>query len=953
MKKFWNPIRALLCFSVAAFPGLLSGQNRPPADAAKGAAVLLTIENKVEASRAGAAQWTPAQTNQSLNTGDKVRTGLRSRATMRLSDLGVVRVDQLTALEIQAPQSAGKPPVMDQKGGSIYFFNREKPADVQFRTPVASGAILGTEFHLAVGPDGKTVLTLLDGVVNLSNPQGELKLQSGEQATVELGQPPRKTAMIDAVNIIQWSLYYPAVLDPDELNLDAGVKQAVGDSLSAYRSGDLLAALAAYPDGRQPASDAERIFLAAMLLSVGRVEETEAALNGLQSPAPAALALRKLIAAVKNQNVEAGAAPTTATAWMAESYYQQSKSRLERALSAAQAAAQKSPEFGFAWVRVAELEFGFGRTAAASEALNKGLKLSPRNAEALSLKGFLLAAQNRTGAAIAAFDQAIAVDGALGNAWLGRGLCQIRQGRGEVGRRDLQVAATLEPQRAVLRSYLGKAFSYTSDEGRAEKELTRARELDPNDPTSWLYAALLNQQRNRVNDAVEQLEKSKELNDNRALYRSRLLLDQDKAVRSANLAAIYRDAGMTDVSVREASRAVNYDYGSYSAHQFLANSYDTLRDPKLINLRYETPWFSELLVANLLTPVGAGNLSQTISQQEYSRFFEGDHVGVASGTEYFSSGDWVQYGSQYGVFGNTSYAFDAYYRSENGQRLNNDLQRRELIGRFKQQLTPQDSVLLDIRYFDYESGDVTQYYNQDGSIATQPKPSDMLRVKERQEPNLFVGYHHEWAPGVHTLFLGGHLSDNFSLEDPDSRILYLRTNAAGAPTLFGAFPPSSPLKQVFERTFRSDLEAYSVELQQIWQSPRHTLVTGARFQTGSSDTFSEQLNNINYDPPLSYATNVTTDLNRFTIYGYHQWQVHDTLRLTAGVSYDRLEYPENIDTPPINGRQLTRDRVSPKAGVLWTPGPNTHVRGVFTRSLGGVFYDQSIRLEPTQVAGFN
>ena len=141
------------------------------------------------------AQWSPARTNQSLNVADKVRTGLRSRATLRLSDLSVLRMDQLTALEIQAPQSAGKPPVMDQKGGSIYFFNREKPADVQFRTPVASGAILGTEFHLSVGPDGKTVLTLLDGVVNLSNPQGELKLQSGEQGTVELGQPPRKTAV--------------------------------------------------------------------------------------------------------------------------------------------------------------------------------------------------------------------------------------------------------------------------------------------------------------------------------------------------------------------------------------------------------------------------------------------------------------------------------------------------------------------------------------------------------------------------------------------------------------------------------------------------------------------------------------------------------------------------------------------------------------------------------------
>jgi hypothetical protein len=63
------------------------------------------------------------------------------------------------------------------------------------------------------------------------------------------------------------------------------------------------------------------------------------------------------------------------------------------------------------------------------------------------------------------------------------------------------------------------------------------------------------------------------LNDNRSVYRSQLLLDQDQAVRSANLAAMYQDDGMDDVAVREAARAVNYDYANYSAHLFLANSY--------------------------------------------------------------------------------------------------------------------------------------------------------------------------------------------------------------------------------------------------------------------------------------------------------------------------------------------------------------------------------------------
>src|SRR4029077_5741990 len=40
-------------------------------------------------------------------------------------------------------------------------------------------------------------------------------------------------------------------------------------------------------------------------------------------------------------------------------------------------------------------------------------------------------------------------------------------------------------------------------------------------------------------------------------------------------------------------------------------------------------------------------------------------------------------------------------------------------------------------------------------------------------------------------------------------------------------------------------------------------------------------------------------------------------------------------------------------GLVWSPARDTHFRATYTRSLGGVFYDTSVRLEPTQVGGFN
>ena len=78
----------------------------------------------------------------------------------------------------------------------------------------------------------------------------------------------------------------------------------------------------------------------------------------------------------------------------------------------------------------------------------------------------------------------------------------------------------------------------------------------------------------------------------------------------------------------------------------------------------------------------------------------------------------------------------------------------------------------------------------------------------------------------------------------------------------------------------------------------------------------------------------------------------DHLELTGGVSYDRVHYPRDIDTAPVSNSEADTDQVSPKAGIIWSPFDTTHLRAAYTRSLGGVFDDTSVRLEPVQVAGF-
>lgn len=906
---------------------------------------LVSIENKVQVARAGTSTWTPGTPRLPLYNQDRVRTGERSRATLRLADLTMLRLQELTTLVLEPAADLTNKSQLNLEIGSTYFFNREKPKDLKFKTPLASGAIRGTEFHLSVAADGTTLVTLLEGAIDLSNEKGEsVVLAPGEQGIVEPGKPPRKTAVIDAVNIIQWALYYPAILNLADLQWTTP-DQAISDSLAAFKRGNLLKAIEAYPSGRNPADSSESLYLAALLLSVGQVDHANKLLGDSSNSPPLSGALREMIGAVKGQEIDTARTPATATEWLARSWYLQSRRNLPGALEAARAAARLAPDFGFALARVAELEFSFGRADAAADALEKALAATPENAQAVALRGYVNAANYKFADARADFERAIELDPALGNAWLGRGLTRFHKGN-EIGARDdIHTAATVEPRRSFFRSYLGKAFAETGARDTASIELDVARELDPNDPTPWLYSALLNQQLNRINQAVGDLEKSRDLNENRSLFRSQLLLEQDRAVRGANLAAIYRDAAMTEVSLREASEAVHADYGNSAAHLFLANSFAALRDPRLRNLRYETPWLNELLLANLLAPVGAGNLSQSVSEQEYSKLFEERGFGIRSSTEYLSYGRWIQSGSQFGTFDRMSYSLDAFYESDNGQRVNEDAEILSLYGKFKFQLTPADSVFLQVERHDYEFGDVRQVYDPNNPRSF----SSSLRVKELQEPNLYLGYHHEWRPGVHTLFLAGRLSDELSITDTNAT---LRTFV---------YRPDGSLARVedvrrFGWDYESELEAYSTELQQIIQVDTHTLIGGARYQVGESDTSSDLARRSTLAPPYfgdpPALQDSSTDLERVSLYLYDLWQIHPTFQLTAGLSYDRLQHPENIDVPPISSTEDTDEQFSPKAGFLWTPLKDTLVRGAYTRSLGGVFYDQSVRLEPSHVAGF-
>ncbi len=684
---------------------------------------------------------------------------------------------------------------------------------------------------------------------------------------------------------------------------------------------------------------------------------------------------------------------------IAESYWYQSRANLLSAHHFAWQATELSPENGYAWTRLAEMEFSFGRTAAAKQALQRGLELTPKNARAHALMGFVLSAENKIAAARVSFEQATELDGALGSGWLGLGLTKIKRGDTAGGRADLQTAATVEPTQSFFHSYLGKALSAEGRRDEARKDLNLARQLDARDPTPWLYSAIEHQQNNHTNTAIADLEQSIAINDNRRLYRSQFLLDQDRAVRSANLAKIYQAAGMNDVAVREATRAVESDYTNPSAHLFLANSFDALRDPKRIALRYETPWFNELLLANLLSPVGGGPLSQYVSQQEYSKLLEKDGLGGSFTGEWRDTDELRSTASLFGTHGNFSWGLDAGWRDDPGhQRLNSEAELAEIYGQMKWQATPDDTVYFLGKWADQSSGDNFETYDN------QPLAPG-FDFTENQDPGLLLlGWNHQWKPGSNTIFLAGRLSARQHLRDPSARQLLIQRDSSGmrpgfvrpdmngfdeftdpalriavppavqmgpdgesliySPALLAAIAPYLGTGDVlgvntapFDFFTEREWEIYTAEVQHIWQTNHNTLLGGVRWQSGEFDTttrLSVERPNFNggFSTPAA-EQRIQTDFDRLSLYAYDYWQPAPWLTLIGGVAWDHVEHPDNFRNPPVNDLQRDDEELSAKLGFTATPSKWITVRGAYTQGLGGVTYDESVRLEPVQLAGFN
>jgi tetratricopeptide (TPR) repeat protein len=916
---------------------------QPPCDATS--AKIVSIEGQVEAQRSGDTQWQAVKLDDIYCPGDSVRTLEHSRASFILKNETVIRLDENTLVTLSGPTDE-KPTLLQLITGSAFFMSRY-PHPLTIETPYVNAASGGTEFNIKVDKDTQsTTVTVIEGQMNVSNEAGSTVVKSGQEAITRAGQAPVMRLLLRPRDAIQWALYYPPILSLHDLHLQAAEGLPESDwrsivlrSIDRYKAGEIDKAIALVEGASKEINDPRfYIYRAALLLSVGQVDQANADITQALALAPnngLVLALQSMIAVVQNDKEKAlqlakaavKAEPQAVSVQLALSYAEQVNFHLPEAMAAANGAVTRDPEDALAWARMAELWMAQGDLNKAQEAAQRAASISPNQALIQTVLGYANLVQIKTSAARKAFTQAITLNSADPMPRLGLGLVEIREGNLEQGRKEIEIAANLDPSNSLLRSYLGKAYYEEKRDPLAVIQYDQAKALDPKDPTPYLYEAILEQTTNRPVEALHNIQTSIELNGNRAVYRSKLLLDQDLATRSVSLARIFDDLGFQQLALVEGWKSVNLDPTNYSAHRLLADSYSALPSS-------QTSQVSELLQSQLLQPLNnnpvqpllAGNtaiLSGASPEQptfnEYSQLFLGNRLQLllsGVGGNLGTLGDEVIIS---GLQGPMSYSVGQFHYETNGYRTNANLRQNIYDGFSQISLTPQLNIQGEVRSYSSNSGDL--FLNFDNPNPGSYSPT---QTNEQQKSIYRLGLHYSVTPGQDLLASFFYAATNFNFRDD---------------TLPG-FPPGTTIINP------SGQDGYNGETQYLLTSNRFNLVAGLGYFNGTntnsgSITFNDPFYCSPSPAPCTFPfPPETMKTSAAKLYLYSNLTLPMNTTLTLGISGDFF-----------HGFPSDQSQANPKAGLTMNLTSSTTLRLSVVRVLEIPLIERQT-LEPTQVAGF-
>jgi len=898
---------------------------------------MASAQGRIEVQRFGDSNWQQVSLDETLCQGDTVRVGELSRAAVALINDAILRLDENTTIRlVDITTQQKEKSILDLLFGAFQSFSR-KPRLLEVSTPYINGSIEGTEFVFRVD-DNHTTLTVFEGTVVASNDQGSMAVAGGESVVAQKGQAPQPRVVVNPRDAAQWALYYPpllSILDGDRQSLDQ-FPASLQKAITLAGANEIDSAFSALDKVEEFERDASYYLLrAALLLSVGRVDQALTDIEGslaMDASDGLGFALRSVIALVQNKSEHAlndanqavDLSPDSTAAKIALSYAQQSAFRIADARDTLSAAVAQAPENALAWARLAELWLMLGSREQSVAAADKARALAPELARTQITLGFVALAGFENDQAVAAFEKAIALNSADPLPHLGLGLAKISAGKLQQGRADIELAVGLDSSNALLRTYLGKAYFEEKRSPLDAEQLEIAKQLDPFDPTAFLYDGIRKQTKNDPVAALKDLEASIERNDNRAAYRGRLLLDQDRAARGTSLARVYQDLGFNNLGVNESAKSLTLDPSNASAHRFLSDSYRGLR-------RHEISRVSELLQAQLMQNVNINPVQPSVSETNLNIVTLGGpaSAGFNEFTPLFAqnkaqfnisgfAGNNDTQGAEAvasGLVGGGSFSVGGYTYESDGWRPNNGLD-RDIINLFAQvALTPKINIQAEYRSQDSTAGDLAFNFDPDNFL--------LDKTDERDQDTVRLGLRYTPTPRSKSNFLFSYINNDRDETLSQSEQL-------------------DPFATLFiDSTVRDKGDQY--EAQYIYQKNRLNLVVGAAQSDGDGEIRDQILiNDIDFGPVFEVDETIEQTIEHPRAYIYTNIHTgEESVDWTIGASYD--DYQEGI---------LEETSFNPKFGVRWNVKNDLQFRAAVFRTVKPLVVNNRT-IEPTQVAGFN
>ncbi|MFH1155590.1 MAG: tetratricopeptide repeat protein, partial [Pseudomonadota bacterium] len=774
-----------------------------------------------------------------------------------------------------------------------WFRNKNRNISITIDTPTVTAGIRGTELNLAVGFDKTTVVSVIEGRVFASNPAGSMMAEKNETITARSGLPLEKTLLLNPADAVQWTITLPPLTETWLTIADPG-----RELLDLIRS--------------------RRMNTAQELLEtiVGSRPENAAAWSWL--------ALVRLLLGQKNQALEAAQkgislAPGSTAGLIILSYAWQGVFDLGKARETLDQVLTLEPDNCLALVNAARLEFGTQAADRAESLMARAHALCPGDPEVLTLSGYLALARQDYDSARGAFVRAIAANPQTGEAFMGLALLDMRAGRTDLALKEIATAVLLEPQRSVFVSYWAKMLYQMKRFDRALELLDTAQTLDANDPTPHLYRAIILRDLNRSGEAVASLNRAIELNDRRAVYRSRFLLDQDLAVKNVNQSIIYNQLGLSAWAMNKAMTSVKTDYGNASGHIFLGGA--------LLNLEGRLQGASsETLLGMILQPA---NINALNTFQEYTSFFEQpDTTTIVSGTAAgfdTKTGSLLFLGSLPGK--NMAVSVLGSALSTDGWQGDNGRDQGSLGASLKWDPTPDDGLLVAASSLDSDQyGRFTRRYDYDAP----PAPDDDFAMRTDY---VKAGFHHRFSKDMDLI-----LYTKYTRTRPDFTTHY-------------AFVDETDQSLYFSRVDEEDvIHDIILQGQILYRAGRHQVIAGMlheNWRQSMDATDSDEMCILYPDGYHSYFYEDTTsgkkDDRFHTTYVQDIWKISPDLTLEAALYWDVMQYGSVYHDNVLNFNNL-----NPRLGLIYALSTSDTLRAAAFQYLIPSAVE---RVDPSDIAG--